>query len=93
MSFNSCIDFMEELSPYLHLFGDYKVKDNKLLSCSPFRQEQHPSFVMWLDKGNWKDSGGTERQNGTFIELLSFLSGEDQTTLLTDLHINYARLS
>lgn len=70
------INFMEELSPYMNRFDRGKVIDGKLMSCSPFRDDKKPSFVLFLDKGNWLDSG-TDRR-GTFIELLSFLSGDDE---------------
>jgi hypothetical protein len=51
----------------------------KIHACSPFRDEETPSFVVFLDKGNWVDRGfareGYER--GNFLTLLAYLRGSD----------------
>ena len=70
------IDDLEELEAYKDRFNRGKVMDGKFISCSPFRDDKNPSFVLFLDRGNWLDSG-TDRR-GSFVELLSFLSGEDE---------------
>ncbi len=51
----------------------------KIHACSPFRDEETPSFVVFLDRGNWVDRGfareGYER--GNFLTLLAYLRGSD----------------
>ncbi|OYD08580.1 toprim domain-containing protein [Paludifilum halophilum] len=57
---------------------------DKLIACSPFRQDSTPSFYVWLEDspvfrakaGYWGDSGGSEYERGDFITLLSFLRQE-----------------
>lgn len=53
----------------------------KLISASPFRYDQTPSFFVNLDgeyAGTWKDSGAydSEWESGGFVKLLSFLRNE-----------------
>ncbi|MZP28670.1 toprim domain-containing protein [Heliobacterium undosum] len=52
--------------------------DTKLLACSPFRPERHPSFAIRLDTGVWIDSGGDdpEWKKGNLPRLLSWLRNE-----------------
>lgn len=57
--------------------------DEKLIACSPFRDDARPSFYCWLkdspraSAGFWQDSGGSgEHEKGGFISLLSFLRNE-----------------
>lgn len=60
--------------------------ENKLIACSPFRDERRPSFYVWLrddpvtgaKAGYWGDSGGYEYQKGSFIRLLSYLRDETE---------------
>lgn len=60
--------------------------ENKLIACSPFRDERHPSFYVWLrdnpvtgaKAGYWGDSGGYEYQRGGFVQLLAFLRNETE---------------
>lgn len=68
------INYLEEITPYLEQFRGYRVDGNKLISCSPLRDDKTPSFVIFLDKGNWKDSGSGRA--GYFAELLAFLSNQ-----------------
>jgi hypothetical protein len=57
---------------------------DKLIACSPFRQDSTPSFYVWLEDnpvfnaraGYWGDSGGSEYVRGDFLTLLSFLRQE-----------------
>jgi 5S rRNA maturation endonuclease (ribonuclease M5) len=60
-----------------------KWTGEKLIACSPFRDESRPSFYVWLvdtDQawaGSWGDSGGSgEFEKGGLISLLSFLRNE-----------------
>jgi 5S rRNA maturation endonuclease (ribonuclease M5) len=54
----------------------------KLIACSPFRDDSRPSFYVWLvdtdqaRAGSWGDSGGSVHRKGGFIYLLSFLRNE-----------------
>lgn len=60
--------------------------DEKLIACSPFRQDSTPSFYVWLRDvpefnaraGYWGDSGGVEYQRGNFVTLLAYLRGETE---------------
>lgn len=88
--YSNNINFLEEIEPYRNRFERAKVIDNKLISCSPFRYEQHPSFVLFLDKGNWIDSG--THSKGSFIELLSFLTGDDPEGVVEALKLKYNTL-
>jgi len=59
---------------------------DKLIACSPFRDDRRPSFYVWLRDdpvsgaraGYWGDSGGYEYQRGGFVQLLSFLRNETE---------------
>jgi DNA primase len=70
------VDFESELRNFDWVRTRWK--DNKLIACSPFRDETHPSFAVTYDKGGiWVDSGGEgEWRSGTFIKLLSWLRNE-----------------
>lgn len=72
------VDFMEELEPYVGHWGEYRIRDNKLQACSPFRHERRPSFAVNLDNGSWIDSGAVDDsiKKGHFTHLLSFLREE-----------------
>lgn len=55
----------------------------KLVACSPFRNDLSPSFFVNLDgkyAGTWADSGAyhTEYASGNFEKLLGFLRGTDE---------------
>ena len=73
------IDFMEELDPYLGLFGEYKLTNNKLICSSPFRQDRKPSFAINLETGVWVDSGAIKEDyyKGDFIKLIALLSNQE----------------
>lgn len=72
------VDFMEELEPYVAHWGEYRIRDNKLQACSPFRNERRPSFAVNLDNGSWIDSGAVDdsMKKGHFTHLLSYLREE-----------------
>lgn len=71
------VDILSEIEPYLDQFSSYRIREDKLQSCSPFRQDSHPSFAVNLDNGSWIDSGAVgDYHKGHFIELLAFLREE-----------------
>lgn len=71
------VNIAEELEPYLNHFDSAVVKEDKLLSCSPFREDRKPSFAVNLIDGLWIDSGGVgEYHKGGFVKLLAFLRNE-----------------
>lgn len=52
-------------------------KDDRLICCSPFRDEETPSFAVNLENGTWIDSGGDgEFRKGNFIKLLAWIRQE-----------------
>lgn len=52
-------------------------KGDRLIACSPFREESTPSFAVNFENGTWIDSGGDgEWRKGNFVKLLSFLRSE-----------------
>lgn len=71
-------DYYSELEPYLQKMEPYRIRDNKLQACSPFRYEKRPSFAVNLENGSWIDSGATDEsmRKGHFTQLLSFLREE-----------------
>jgi 5S rRNA maturation endonuclease (ribonuclease M5) len=70
------VDFEEELKEFT--WGRPRWKENKLIACSPFREEAHPSFAVTYDMGGiFIDSGGEgEWRSGGFVKLLSWLRNE-----------------
>ncbi len=102
---NLNVDFYAEIEPYLDQFPQYVLRDNKLQSCSPFREERNPSFAVNLENGTWIDSGALgDYHKGHFIQLLSFLREEPEEDTVdyllsaysplmkeeADLHLNMA---
>lgn len=71
-------DYYSELEPYLQKMEPYRIRDNKLQACSPFRYEKRPSFAVNLENGSWIDSGATDdsMRKGHFTQLLAFLREE-----------------
>ena len=59
----------------------------KIHACSPFRDEETPSFVVFLDKGNFVDRGFAREgyEKGDFITLLAYLRGSDRAN--TELYL------
>lgn len=84
------VDYYVELEPYLDRFNQCRFRDNKLQSCSPFREDRKPSFAVNLENGTWIDSGAVgEYHKGHFITLLSFLreeSAEDTCDYLINIY-------
>lgn len=84
------VNINDELEPYMNQFDSAVVKEDKLLSCSPFREDRKPSFAVNLEDGLWIDSGGVgEYHKGNFVKLLAFLrneSTEDTEDYLLELY-------
>lgn len=58
-------------------WGQPKWSSNRLIACSPFRDERNPSFAVNLENGTFIDSGGDgEWRKGNFVKLLSFINSE-----------------
>lgn len=77
------VDLREELEEFN--WRNATWTDKKLIACSPFREDNHPSFYCWLEEtekaplGAWGDSGGSGHyEKGGFISLLSYLREETE---------------
>lgn len=70
------VDFEAELREFT--WNRPRWKEDKLIACSPFRDEHHPSFAVTYSKGGvFIDSGGEgEWRSGGFLKLLSWLRNE-----------------
>jgi 5S rRNA maturation endonuclease (ribonuclease M5) len=73
------VDITAELSQYE--WTRARWTSDKLLSASPFRADNHPSFMANLDgeyAGTWTDSGAIDPDysSGNFVKLLAFLRDE-----------------
>ena len=90
------VDVREELEKF-----DWKRarwSPEKLIACSPFRDERRPSFYVWLEDtehasaGMWQDSGSfdPEWSRGGFVKLLAFLRQETQDDTVEYLLEEYA---
>ena len=88
------VDYLEELEQFLDKFEKHRVRDNKLQSCSPFRQERRPSFAVNLDTGVWVDSGASteEMRKGSFLSLLMYLREESYEETVLYLLEKYGRV-
>ena len=52
-------------------------RGDRLIACSPFREERSPSFAVNFENGTFIDSGGDgEYRVGNFVKLLAFLRNE-----------------
>lgn len=70
------VDIEHEVSKYS--WERPKWSKEKLIACSPFRDERNPSFAVSLETGVWIDSGCTDDKfrKGNFVKLLAFLRRE-----------------
>lgn len=70
------INYIDELEPYFDRFSTYKLTNEKLISCSPFREDSHPSFAVNLETGVWIDSGSfdPDYRKGNFTKLIAMLN-------------------
>lgn len=84
------IDYLAELEPYLARFDKWVIKGEKLISCSPFREESHPSFAVNLTNGKFIDSGANIK--GGFTRLLALLTPQTYEQVETYLESKYSVL-
>lgn len=70
------MDIMEVLAEYSWSRATWK--SDRLIAASPFRDEYHPSFFVYLDNGAWGDSGAYDENyaSGNLVKLLAFLRNE-----------------
>jgi 5S rRNA maturation endonuclease (ribonuclease M5) len=72
------VDYRKELEQYE--WKDPKWTEDRLIACSPFRDEDHPSFAVNLENGLWIDSGGDgDQYKGNFVSITAFLRNESYT--------------
>lgn len=68
------VDIENELRQYS--WDRERWTSDKLIACSPFRQDNSPSFFVNLESGGWGDSGGIgEYANGNLMSLIGYLRG------------------
>lgn len=68
------VDVKAEIEEYD--WGRANWKGDRLIACSPFRDEATPSFAVNFENGTWIDSGGDgEYRKGNFVKLLAYLRG------------------
>lgn len=79
--FDIPVDVGEELMEFE--WEQARWSTEKLIACSPFRDDNSPSFYCWLvdspkaPAGSWGDSGGNgSYEKGGFLSLLSYLRKE-----------------
>lgn len=72
------INFKEELEPYIDQFQNVRLRGDELISSSPFREDNSPSFSLNLETGLWIDFGSSSDiwGKGNFFKLMAFLTGE-----------------
>jgi DNA primase len=69
------VDVLEEINYYD--WNRARPKEDEMVACSPFRDEDSPSFSINLETGLWRDFGATgEFGQGNLITLLSFLRND-----------------
>lgn len=91
------INFAEEIE-HIH-FNNARIRDNKLQSCSPFRDDVKPSFAINLENGLWIDSGADvdHMKKGNIISFLAFANNqtfeEVEDYLLDKYSIDYSDVS
>lgn len=75
------VNVREEIEEFR--WDNARWSEDKLIAGSPFRDDNSPSFYVWLDgdeKGYFGDSGAYDAQyaRGGFVKLLAYLRGESQ---------------
>lgn len=85
------IDVWDELQDYP--WRQANLSDDKLIACSPFRDDHQPSFYVWLrgeHKGTFGDSGSyDDYAKGGFYKLLAFLREESISETIDYLREKY----
>lgn len=89
------IDIHAELSAYD--WRRARWTSDKLIACSPFRDDSAPSFYVHLTgdaAGTWGDSGGydDEYRRGGFVRLLAYLRNESEASTVDYLLAEYGAL-
>lgn len=80
------VDVRAELEPYFDRFRRRTDKGTHMNSCSPFRDDNHPSFYVYFTDtenaraGYWGDHAADDAEfsRGTFLKLLAFLRNESE---------------
>lgn len=69
------VNISEELEDFT--FERMRIRGEKLQCCSPFRNENSPSFAINLENGLWVDSGANEDRlrKGNLITFLAYMRG------------------
>lgn len=68
-----------------------KWKEERLIACSPFRDETSPSFAVNLENGTWIDSGGEgDFYKGNFVKLYAYLNNISYEEAEDDLIMSYS---
>ncbi|MCS0827449.1 toprim domain-containing protein [Cytobacillus firmus] len=81
------IDVYDELMNYEWKNG--RKKGDEYVCCSPFRDEEHPSFSINLESGLWIDFGGSDDdwKKGNLVKLVAYMEAitfeEAEEMLLT----------
>lgn len=72
------VDYPAEIELYMDRLEKVRIRGEKVQACSPFRDENHPSWAVNLDNGSWVDSGASEEEGrkGSFVTLLAHFRGE-----------------
>lgn len=70
------VDIEAELREYS--WDRERWTSDKLIACSPFRYDSHPSFFVNLETGGWADSGAhDDNKSGNILSLLGYLRSTD----------------
>ena len=91
------IDVRAELEPYFDRFRRRTDKGTHMNSCSPFRDDNHPSFYVYFNDtesaraGYWGDHAADDAEfsRGTFLKLLAFLRNESEDETFAYLNGEY----
>lgn len=84
------MDYYTIIKPYLNKFDNYKIQNDELRSCSPFRLDSRPSFSLNLTTGLWIDFGYIDeyKSRGDIYKLISLLSNKPYLEIRGMLDIN-----
>jgi DNA primase len=90
------VDYRTELEAFDWQRASWRPE--KLIACSPFRDERAPSFYVYLEDtdtasaGNWQDSGSFDPvySKGGFVKLLAYLRRESEADTVEYLLAKYA---
>lgn len=91
------VDVREEVAAYLDQFKRATDKGTHINSCSPFRDDNHPSFYLYYEDtasakaGYWGDHAADDEEfvRGTFLKLFAFLRNESEDETFQYLNEKY----